>query len=348
MALKVERYEDCLTELKKKGRNLNLMLGNGFSIAYDHEIFSYNALQTFIFELKDPVLDELFRIARSKNLEVIMQQLRVVSELLKVFGDTSGLTQRVEESDTKLRKGLIDAVKILHPEHVFKVSDESIAACNDFLKPFLEGHGDVFTTNYDILLYWVLMRSESKNAIDGFGYERENPEETNPDDFLYSSELTWGPNMSSQNIHYLHGALHLFDTGIDVEKEQYDGSGDILEHIEERMDREEYPLFVTAGDGDEKLSQIVHNQYLAYCYDQLKSTCGSLIVFGFHFGEYDNHIIEAINEAAHHGRGAAEKLFSIYIGVYSDEGADYIRSIAHKFKCKVRLFDSSSVNLWGK
>ncbi len=191
------------------------------------------------------------------------------------------------------------------------------------------------------------MRSECQNAFDGFGYERENPEETNPEEFLYSPTLTWGPNMGSQNVHYLHGALHLFDTGVDVEKEQYDGSGYILEHINERMDSEEYPLFVTAGDGNDKLSQIVHNRYLTYCFDKLKSAHGSLIVFGFQFGEYDHHIIDAINEAAHYGRGAADKLFSVYVGVYSDTDAERMRSIACKFRCKLRLFDSKSVNIWG-
>lgn len=346
--LKTENYDECLHELIKKGRNLNLLLGNGFSIAYDHEIFSYNALQTFMTDLKDPVIDELFKIARSKNLEIIMQQLRVVSDLLNAFGDTSGLNERVTEADEKLRNSLIQAVKALHPEHVFKVPAENIASCYKFLTPFMEKKGNIFTTNYDILLYWVLMRSRCKIGHDGFGYERENPEETNPDEFEYGSELTWGPNIWSQNIHYLHGALHLFDTGINIEKEQYDDTGFILDHIKERMDREEYPVFVTAGDGQDKLSQIFHNQYLSHCYEQLKTINGSLVVFGFQFGEYDHHIIEAVNEAAHHGRGAAEKLFSIYIGVYSESDADYIRSIAHEFKCKVRIFDSAKANIWGK
>jgi hypothetical protein len=346
--LKVEKYEDCLAELLSKRRNLNLLLGNGFSIAYDHQIFSYNALQSFIGELKDPVLDELFRIAGSTNLEVIMQQLTVVSELLQAFGDNSGLTQKVADADAKLRKGLIDAVKALHPEHVFTIPDESIASCKKFLAPFLEENSTIFTTNYDILLYWVLMRGQCDNAVDGFGYERENPEESNRDNFIYSEALTWGPNINSQNVSYLHGALHLFDTGINIEKEQYDISGYILDRIKKRMDAEQYPVFVTAGDGDDKLSQIVHNKYLSHCFDKLKNINGSLVAFGFQFGEYDYHIIDAINEAAHYGRGASNKLYSIYIGVYSEKDAEYIRSIKNKFKCKVRLFDSTSVVLWGK
>jgi len=346
--LKVENYNDILGELRKKNRNLNLLMGNGFSISYDHTIFSYNALQGFIDKLNDPVLDKLFKIVRSKNLEVIMQQLRVLSELLDAFEDDGKLKTNVLLADKKLRKGLIDAVQSLHPEHVFTVPDKQIQACSKFLMPYLEPKGNIFTTNYDILLYWVLMRSGCKNAIDGFGYERENPEETNPDEFEYSSVLTWGPNIGKQNVHYLHGALHLFDSGINIEKEAYDGNGYILEHIEERMEMEEYPVFVTAGDGNDKLSQIVHNKYLDYCYEKLKTVNGSLITFGFNFGEYDSHLIEAINEAANYGKKSGDKLFSIYIGVFSEEDADYIRSIENKFLCKVRLFDSSNVNLWDK
>jgi len=346
--LKVENYNDILGELRKKNRNLNLLMGNGFSISYDHKIFSYNALQGFIDKLNDPVLDKLFKIVRSKNLEVIMQQLRVLSELLDAFEDDGKLKTNVLLADEKLRKGLIDAVQSLHPEHVFTVPDKQIQACSKFLMPYLEPQGNIFTTNYDILLYWVLMRSGCKNAIDGFGHERENPEETDPDEFEYSSVLTWGPNIGKQNVHYLHGALHLFDSGINIEKEAYDGNGYILEHIEERMEREEYPVFVTAGDGNDKLSQISHNKYLDYCYEKLKTVNGSLVTFGFNFGEYDNHLIEAINEAAHYGKKSGNKLFSIYIGVFSKEDADYISSIKHKFLCKVRLFDSSNVNLWDK
>ena len=65
-----------------------------------------------------------------------------------------------------------------------------------------------------------------------------------------------------------------------------------------RINNKEYPVFVTAGDGKQKLAHILHNQYLNYCYKTLASIAGSLVVFGFGFGKYDEHIIEAINKAA--------------------------------------------------
>jgi len=347
--MKIENYADCLAELKGKNRKLSLLMGNGFSMAYDHEIFSYNALQIFIVELNDPILDKLFEVVKSKNLEVIMQQLHVLSQLLDVFSNSNDeLKTKIIAADTALRQGLIDAVKALHPEHVFKIPENKIATCYKFLEPFLTGTGNIFTTNYDILLYWVLMRSGYHNHNDGFGYELENPEEPDPDKHIHSTVLTWGCfNGGKQNLHYLHGALHLFDNGINIEKETYNEGKYLLEYIEERMDNNEYPVFVTAGDGDEKLSQIMHNQYLQYCYQNLCSIQGSLIAFGFNFGPYDEHIIKAINQAAHHGRKSGDKLFSVYIGVYSEEDVKHVNSIAGKFRCKVRMFDAKTASVWG-
>ena len=317
-------------------------------MAYDNEIFSYNALQTFISEIRNPVLDELFSIVRSKNLEVIMQQLHLLTRLIQMFGNNAELIDRIIEADNLLRVGLVDAVKSLHPDHVFQIAEGQINSCHQFLEPYMAYGSNIFTTNYDILLYWTLMRGGARSAVDGFGYEMINPGEEDPDLQQWEDTLTWGPNVSTQNVHYLHGALHLFDNGIDIEKEAYDGQQFLLDLIKERMDREEYPVFVTAGDGKEKLSQIMHNKYLAHCYKALSSITGSLVVFGFNFGKYDEHIIEAINSAAHHGRRTGDKLFSIYIGTYSQADVEYIESIRNEFKCKVRVYDSKSVNIWGK
>jgi len=91
----------------------------------------------------------------------------------------------------------------------------------------------------------------------------------------------------------------------------------------------------------------MHNKYLTYCYDRFSTIQGSLITFGFNFGDYDTHIIDAINKAAHYGGKSGEKLFSVYIGVYSDTDLEHIYRIESKFKCKVNLYDARTVNAWG-
>jgi len=314
-------------------------------MAYDHTIFSYNALNGFIDNLDNKLLEKLFEIIDNKNFELVMQQLVNFCEIASVFGADKNLIQKIETASELLRSSLIDAVKELHPEHVYTIPEEKSKKCYNWLNEYLQNDGNIFTSNYDLLLYWVLMRNESKKHSDGFGRDKES-EEYVPSDEAEYSELRWGRNKKTQNVHYLHGALQLFDQGIEIVKEEYDGLHNLIEVINSRMDNKEYPIFVTAGNGNEKLKNIMHNKYLTFCYDKLSTITGSLITFGFNFGEYDKHIIEALNKATKYRVEDGGKLLSIYIGVYSEDDAKYIESIKNKFKCKVNLFDSKTAEIW--
>ena len=145
--------------------------------------------------------------------------------------------------------------------------------------------------------------------------------------------------------------MQLFDTGVEVIKEEYTSEHYLLDNIKARMEKKEYPIFVTAGNGYEKLSHIVHNKYLAYSYESLSNIGGSLICYGFGFGNYDEHIIAAINKAAKKRKDENGNwlpfLASVYIGVYSENDLKHIKSIEKKFKVPIRLFDAKTVNVWG-
>jgi hypothetical protein len=339
-------FAEVSSSLKKKGRAMSLLLGNGFSMSYDTNIFSYNALYTFLTSQEDELLNKLFGVIKTKNFELIMQQLDMTIALLEAFGSDPALREQIRYASQRLKDALLKSVKELHPEHVYKMPEEKSTACANFLRLFLESGGSIYTTNYDLLLYWVLMRQGVASPIDGFGRELENPVEAAEGEEQEWSELIWGPHKSNQNIHYLHGALHLFDSGADVVKEQYDWNGYLLENISARLDEGSYPIFVTAGNGEEKLEHIRHNRYLSYCYDRLCEVDGSLVTFGFGFGQYDEHIIEAINKAAKFSSKQPPKLWSIYIGIYSDADIQHIKSIEKKFHPKVRLFDARTTNVW--
>lgn len=345
--MKLETYDEVMTNLTKKNRQAHLLLGNGFSMAYDSKIFSYNALHRFIEDLDNELLSKLFEIVNTKNFELVMQQLDNFCELIEAFGSDKVLKSKVEEAGIKLKESLINAIEELHPEHVFKIPEEKSEACAVFLNNYLEKQGNIFTTNYDVLLYWVLMRNKIPNAIDGFGRDRKNADEYVPEDEVEYSELRWGKHKERQTVHYVHGALPLFDTGIEIIKEEYDSANFIMEKIKARLEKKEYPVFVTAGTGDQKLTHIMHNRYLTNCYENLSSIEGSLITFGFNFGEYDEHIIEAINIAAKHGKKVKDRLWSVYIGVYSDDDKKHIERISSKFSCKVRIYDAKTALIWG-
>jgi len=345
--MKLETFQEVQKAIEGKGRRFHLMVGNGFSMAYDPNIFSYNALYDFVNSLDDPILKKLLGIANTKNFELIMRQLEIFSAFLTAFGADRELQDTVSTARLNLKTSLIDAVKALHPEHVFTVPEEASKACARFLQLFLGTGGKIFTSNYDLLLYWVLMRHSISNAGDGFGRELLNPDENVPSEEQEWSDLRWGKNRDGQNIYYLHGALPLFDSGVEIEKEEYDTQSYLLEKIGARMRRSNYPIFVTAGDGREKLVQIMHNRYLTFCYEALTNIEGSLVTFGFNFGDYDQHIVDAINAAAKHGRKARSKLWSIYIGVYSLSDQERIESIQGRFKCKLHIFDAKTASIWG-
>lgn len=342
--MKLQTYQQILEHLKKEKREKHLLMGNGFSIAYDPKIFSYNALSDFIKKSDNSLLIKLFEIVNTYNFEQIMQQLNMSKKIISVFDSKSQGLQEIDKSIELLKEALISAVKALHPEYVFSIPEEKSTACARFLSDYLGTNESIFTTNYDILLYWVLMRNEIPNCIDGFGRDLENDDgEYIPEEEREYSELRWGKHKDIQNIFYLHGALPIFDAGIDIIKEEYDGKY-ILDKIKMRMEKGNYPIFVTAGNGDEKLNHILHNHYLSFCYDKLSTIKGSLVTFGFNFGEYDEHIIRAINLAAK--QDIRNCLRSVYIGVYSDDDKKHIEQIEHKFKCKVNIFDTKTANIW--
>ena len=86
---------------------------------------------------------------------------------------------------------------------------EQYTSCRQFLSHF-DGH--IYTLNYDLLLYWTLMQDELKPELksdDGF----RDVEEGSADYVVWDVQ-----NSGMQRIHYLHGALHIFDAGAELKK----------------------------------------------------------------------------------------------------------------------------------
>ena len=57
--MELQNYQEVIQYLNKSKRDKHLLLGNGFSMAYDTTIFSYNALNKFIEKIENPVLQKL-------------------------------------------------------------------------------------------------------------------------------------------------------------------------------------------------------------------------------------------------------------------------------------------------
>ena len=341
-----DSYSEVVEYLEKEKRNMHLLLGNGFSIAYNPSIFSYNALKEYI-ELKgNQDISKLFEVTKTSNFEVVMQALDNYISLGHALNFNEADIDKCMNLKEELKKELIDAIDKMHPDCIFKLTDENINYCGKFLEPYFKDECSIISTNYDLLLYWVLMRYQStdgRSFSDGFSHKYEKEIRTVKGYTQVDKSLIWNGSQS-QNIFYLHGALHIFDTRHGYEKEQYDADQHcfIKNRIDSRIKKDNYPVFVTAGDSSQKMQQIMHNGYLAYCYNHLKIIRGSLVTLGFSFGENDKHIIDAINEAGKKG------LNSIYIGCFSDSDSQYIKELIDQkyFNVKVNTYDAKTAHIW--
>ena len=340
-------FQDVLSDLNKGKRVKNLLFGNGFSVAFDPNIFSYNALAKRINDGQDEDLKRVFKTLGTQNFEVAMKQLKVMGQLVDDLQGDANFKNKILQTHGRIKQALIDTIVATHPENVFSVQGQA-ESCATFLREFLDERvntcgtkipgGHVFSTNYDLLLYWVVMSQfdhSGERYCDGFAYEDGNKE-----------RLIWGYNKGKQNIHYLHGTLPFFNEGGELVKLQYNGST-LIKNITDRVGADTYPLFVAAGTKEDKRVQISQSAYLQFCYEKLTQIEGSLVVVGFGFGENDEHIIDAINKAAHRNRGGS-RLFSVYIGYFNEKDRKHIESIAGKFQCAVRLFPSSTAEIWNK
>ena len=216
-----------------------------------------------------------------------------------------------------LKEVLVETIARQHPAIPGEVSDREFRACRQFLSHFLGPgqRGHVFTLNYDLLLYWTLMydaNSLDNNAVelrknDGFGNDEDDPA---ADYVVWQGETA----AHSANVLFLHGALHLFDAGAELQKYTWVRKGTpLVEQARAAIDDDKFPLFVAEGTSGQKKNKIRHNAYLYQCYKVLAANVREgrhcFFVFGHSLAENDDHILKRL------GRGRFPKL---YVGIYGD------------------------------
>jgi len=335
----------------------HLLLGNGFSIACRPKIFTYGSL----FEQADfssaPRLPAVFDAVGSTDFEHIIKMLEDASRVVPVYSKeaTEAAAQMAADAEA-LKDILIQTVANNHPNIPNEINDEQFWACRRFLAHFLGDEnkdGKVYTLNYDLLLYWTLMHEDmgfdapiSLAANDGFGRDEDTEQEY----------VNWMGESGAhgQRVHYLHGALHLFDAGAELQKYTWVNTGKpLLEQAREAMGARKFPLFVAEGKSNQKLAKIKHSAYLHHSYKSFSSQMGqrndALFIFGHSLAENDQHVLKKI---------ARGKIGQIYVGLYGDPNSDgnkAIRSAANalgahrdeRVPLSVAFFDAGSAQVWG-
>lgn len=341
------------TRFKKR----HLLLGNGFSIACLPNIFTYGSLFDQADFSSAPRLPAVFKAVGTTDFEHVIKMLEDASRFVPVYASEAVRAAKEMAADAEALKGrLIQTLANNHPKIPNEIADEQFWACRRFLSHFLgdtNRDGRVYTLNYDLLLYWTLMHEDMgfDNPIhlvanDGFGRD----EDTEPEYVNWMGES--GAN--AQRVHYLHGALHLFDSGAELQKYTWVNTGKpLLEQAREAMDANKFPLFVAEGKSDQKLAKIKHSAYLHHSYkcfsSQMALRNDALFIFGHSLADNDQHVLKKI---------ARGKIPQIYVGLYGDpesRGNKQIRRAAtalasfrnEREPLDVSFFDAASARVWG-
>jgi len=98
--------------------------------------FSYNALSKFVQESKNDLLVTLFKTINTSNFEQTMKYLALSKDIVEAFGGDPKIIDKIDKAIYALKQSLIDAVKTLHPEHVFTIPEDESISCANFLKGF--------------------------------------------------------------------------------------------------------------------------------------------------------------------------------------------------------------------
>jgi hypothetical protein len=334
----------------------HLILGNGFSIACRADIFHYASLFAQADFSIVPEVAHVFDALGTQDFEVAIHALENTARIMPAYvPHDAGASTKMLEHAAALKEILVSTIAANHPNNPAEIPDEQFWACRQFLANFLGvGGNQVFSLNYDLLLYWTLMHDD---APDGYGVELEkNDGFGNSEDEPDADYVVWQGEIGAHNarVHFLHGALHLYDSGTELIKYTWVRKGvPLVKQAREAIDADAYPLFVAEGTSEKKKNKIRHNAYLYQGFKQLTANVQTgthcFFVFGHSFGESDGHILNRL------GRGRFRHL---YVGVFGDPASPDNQGLIQRAQAlagqrpaawplEIAFYDAASAEVWG-
>lgn len=274
-------------DLRNQAEWSSLLVGNGFSQNL-WQRFGYTSLFEEASQGEGAQLTEtdisLFDRLETRNFEVVLSALvtsKIVSAALEQQQDL--FSEHVES----IRNALIRAVHAVHVPWM-SVPDAHL----DRISAELSAYQSIYSTNYDLTLYWSSMR-ETNAFRDYFWSEN----------FDVTDTEIWG---KKTKVHFLHGGLHLYRRPNGQTLKRAAAAGQNLLDLFGTPYHDAMPLFISEGTAQEKLASIYRSDYLSFVFARLAQDAGPLVVFGHSLGESDKHIVDAVR--VHKGRTIAVSL----------------------------------------
>jgi hypothetical protein len=256
-----------------------LLLGNGMSINI-WEPFGYRKLYDRA-RLSCLTAQDRELFSSTPNFERVLADLLTairVSEAVEL--DTAPLVERYRS----IQLALVHAVREVHLE-LNRLPLATRKTISDTMKEFEW----VFTTSYDLLVYWAMAAAGFEPFMDHFRYRGRCE--------FDAARVSVPANRIP--VYFLHGALHLVagSSGATWKLRQTDLDS-ILDQFGKPItgDAGARPLLVTEGSAADKLATIEDNAYLSHALERLRGRALPLVVFGSSLSEHDSHLAEALSE----------------------------------------------------
>lgn len=329
-------FAQAVEHATEKHLRLSILLGNGFSIDYS-PVFAYGSLMEGA-RLPRLSVDKgkLFEVVGSADFETVVERLRTAAKLASLYGAKKRLARRLKADARVVRAGLVNAIAELHPGSAQDLTHDEVVHARQFLHHF----EDVFSLNYDLLLYWVVNSGGGTLRVprqDGFGWD--------------GGGLRWSSNRT-QRLHFLHGAIHLFVEDRRLSKIRYAQHGRIVDELRARLSLEVDPLIITEGKREEKEQRIRESAYLRTAHSRLKGVDGALFIHGVSMDPNDDHIFE-------HIESEDSRITRLYVGIHGDPSSTGARRIIRRVehmcdrrherggaKLRVKFYRAESAGVW--
>jgi Domain of unknown function (DUF4917) len=250
-----------------------LLLGNGASCAISKR-FGYDSL----YEVGPLTADdkELFDALGTRNFEEVLNYLRTAQLICEQVGHDAN---DVQKRSSSIRNALITAVNEHHVTwHEVEAEDRLLK-----IRHALSAYEAVFTTSYDLLLYWAVM-SDGSPPGEGFGDLFWTP------DHVFDP-LNTEPFGGKTLVYWLHGGLHLYRNRLGETQKRIATSANLLATF---ASEGQIPLFVSEGTSEEKRRAIRGSDYLDHVFNTFSELKGALVVFGQALESQDEHLVQAI------------------------------------------------------
>jgi hypothetical protein len=282
---------DLIKEMTDENIN-NLLIGNGFCLSHPDlkDCFEWDMEKALIPFWKDMVPTD-FEDCPEKDLNTI--RINITKRILQYYIDN------LKEKLSLESENLYDLRYSYQSQIKYK--------CSDFLNAPTLKSGNIFTLNYDPLLYFEILEvleNLSADYFDGFIGKNNGFLDQN----YIACNLCRESKSSSSNIkvHYLHGSWFIQANAEEkLRKLSFrKGSDDTIDSL---FENERRPFLILEDRWQTKEAILSADPYLKFCHDQLKTIEGNLLIFGCSF-KNDEHILRAIK-----GNSSLKKIFVTYI-----------------------------------